>query len=121
LIYFLKCDNQTFKDFDLFERGNNKFTKNQYFIQFEFIRVFSIKSDIKQFYLRKFFQQNPVSTEQIRKMKQIFIELIRKFYQFVLVNSKIKLILYSNYIDIENLTTFNIAEGFILYEKIYSK
>ena len=29
--------------------------------------------------------------------------------------------LHSNYIDIEDLTTFNISDGFILYEKIVSK
>jgi hypothetical protein len=28
---------------------------------------------------------------------------------------------YNDYIDIEDLTTFNISDGFILYEKIVSK
>ena len=54
-------------------------------------------------------------------MKQIFIELIRQFYQIRLINSKVKLMLHNNYIDIEDLTTFNISDGCILYEKIYNK
>jgi hypothetical protein len=110
-----------FKYPDLFETENNKLTKDQYLVRFEFIRVFSIKSAIKHFYLREFFQQHPVSNKRIRDMKQIFIELIRQFYQIRLINSKVKLMLHNNYIDIENLTTFNISDGFILYEKISNK
>ena len=105
----------------LFETENNKLTKDQYLVRFEFIRVFSIKSATKHFYLREFFQQHPVSNKRIREMKQIFIELIRQFYQIRLINSKVKLMLHNNYIDIENLTTFNISDGFILYEKISNK
>lgn len=112
-----------FKYPDLFETENNKLTKDQYLVRFEFIRVFSIKSATKHFYLREFFQQHPVSNKRIHDMKQIFIELIREFYQIGLINFKVKLILHNNYnyLDIENLTTFNISDGFILYEKIYSK
>ena len=29
--------------------------------------------------------------------------------------------LHNNYVDIEDLTTFSISDGFILYEKIVSK
>ena len=54
-------------------------------------------------------------------MKQIFIELIWQFYQIRLINSKVKLMLHNNHIDIENLTTFNSSDGFILYEKISNK
>ena len=110
-----------FKYPDLFETENNKLTKNQYLVRFEFIRVFSIKSATKHFYLREFFQQHPVSNKRIRDMKQIFIELISQFYQIRLINSKVKLMLHNNYIDIDNLTTFNISDGFILYEKISNK
>ncbi len=110
-----------FKYPDLFETENNKLTKDQYLVRFEFIRVFSTKSATKHFYLREFFQQHPVSNKRIRDMKQIFIELIRQFYQIRLINSKVKLMLHNNYIDIENLTTFNISDGFILYEKIFNK
>ena len=107
-----------FKYPDLFDTENNKFNKDQYLVRFEFIRVFSIKSPTKHFYLREFFQQHPVSNKRIRHMKQIFIELIRQFYQIRLINSKVKLMLHDNYIDITQLTTFNISHGFILYEKI---
>ena len=110
-----------FKYPDFFETENTKLTKDQYLVGFEFIRVFSIKSATKYFYLRKFFQQYPVSNKRIHDMKQIFMELIREFYQIGLINSKIKLMLHNNYLDIQNLTTFNISDGFILYEKISSK
>jgi len=90
-------------------------------VRFEFIRVFSTKSVTKHFYLREFFQQHPVSNQLIRDMKQIFIELIRQFYQIRLINSKVKLILHNNYTDIENFTTFNISDTFIFYEKISNR
>ena len=54
-------------------------------------------------------------------MKQIFIELIQEFYQFGLIQPKSKRMLDNYYLDIQNLTTFNISDGFILYEKILSK
>ena len=82
---------------------------------------FTIRSANKHFYLREFFQQYQVSNKRIRGMKQIFIELIRQFFQIRLINSKVKLMLHNNYIDIEDLTTFNISDGFILYEKISNK
>lgn len=110
-----------FKYPDFFETENNKLTKDQYLVRFEFIRVFSSKSATKHFYLRDLFQQHPVSNQRIRDIKQIFIELIRQLYQIRLINSKVKLMLHNNYIDIEDLTTFNISDGFILYEKIYNK
>ena len=85
------------------------------------IRVFSSKSATKNFYLREFFQQHLVSNKRICNIKRIFIELIHKFYQFELIESKVKLLLHHDYVDIEDLTTFNISEGFTLYEKIVSK
>ena len=106
---------------DLFETENIKFNKDPYLVRFEFIRVFHIKSANKYFYLREFFQQHPVSNKPIRDTKQIFIELIRQLYQIRLINSKVKLMSHNNYIDIEELTNFNISDGFILYEKICNK
>ncbi len=110
-----------FKYPDLFETESIKFNKDQYLVGFQFIRVFSSKNATKNFYLREFFQQHPVSNKRIRDIKRIFIELTQEFYQFGLIDSKVKLMLHNDYIDIENLTTFNISDGFILHEKIVSK
>ena len=110
-----------FKYPDLFETESIKFNKDQYLVRFEFIRLFSSKSATKYFYLRNFFQQHSVSNKRICDIKRIFIELTQQFYQFGLIQPKVKLMLHSNYIDIEDLTTFNISDGFILYEKILSK
>jgi len=104
---------------DLFDTESIKLNKDQYLVRFEIIRVFSSKSVTKNFYLREFFQQHPVSNKRICNIKRIFIELTQKFYQFGLINSKVKLMLHNDYVDIEDLTTFNISDGFILYEKIF--
>jgi hypothetical protein len=94
-----------FKYLDLFKTEIIKFNKDQYLVRFEFIRVFSSKSATKHFYLREFFQQHSVSNKRIPQIKRIFIELTQEFYQFVLINSKVKLMLYNNYVDIEDLNT----------------
>ena len=105
---------------DLFETESIKLNRSQYLVRFQFIRVFSSKSATKNFYLREFFQQHPVSNKRICDIKRIFIEFTQEFYQFRLIDSKVKLMLHNDYIDIEDLTTFNISDGFILYEKIVS-
>ena len=92
---------------DLFETESIKFNKDQFLVRFEFIRLFSSKSATKHFYLRNFFQQHSVSNKRIHDIKRIFIELTQKFYQFGLIQPKVKIILLNNYVDIENLTTFN--------------
>ena len=109
-----------FKYPDLFKTEIIKFNKDQYLVRFEFIRLFSTKSPTKNFYLREFFQQHSVSNKRIRDIKRIFIQLTQEFYQFGLINSKIKLMSHNYYLDIEDLNTFNISDGFILYEKIVS-
>ena len=110
-----------FKYPDLFETESSTLTKDQYLVRFEVIRLFSTKSATKHFYLREFFQQHKVSNQRIRDMKQIFIQLIQEFYQFRLIQSKVKLMSHNYYVDIQDLTTYNISDGFILYEKIVSK
>ena len=62
-------------------------------------------------------------TEIIKFNKDQYLvrfELTQEFYQFGLINSKIKLMSHNYYLDIEDLNTFNISDGFILYEKIVS-
>lgn len=105
----------------MFETESIRFNKDQCLVRFEIIRLFSSKSPTKKFYLREFFRQHRVSNQRICDIKRIFIQLIQELYQFGLIQPKIKLMLHNNYIDIENLTTFSISDGFILYEKIVSK
>jgi hypothetical protein len=106
---------------DLFETETIKFNKDQYLVRFEIIRLFSSKTATKKFYLREFFQQHPVSNKRIFEIKRIFIQLIQELYQFGLIQPKVKLMSHNYYVDIEDLTTFSISDGFILYEKIVSK
>lgn len=106
---------------DLFETETIKFNKDQYLVRFEIIRLFSSKTATKNFYLREFFQQHPVSNKRIFDIKRIFIQLIQELYKFGLIQPKVKLMSHNYYVDIEDLTTFSISDGFILYEKIVSK
>jgi hypothetical protein len=105
----------------LFETESIPLTKDQYLVRFEVIRVFSKKSATKHFYLREFFKQHTVSNQRICDLKRIFIQLIQEFYQFGLLQPKVKLMSHNYYPDIQDLTTFSSSDGFILYEKIVSK
>ena len=59
--------------------------------------------------------------KRICDIKRIFIQLIQELYQFGLIQPKVKLMSHNYYVDIQDLTTFSISEGFILYEKIVTK
>ena len=50
-----------------------------------------------------------------------FLELIQEFYQFGLIQLKVKLISHNYCLDIQDLNTFNIFDDFVLYAKIVSK
>lgn len=95
--------------------------KDQYLVRFETIRVFSCKSVTKTFYIREFFNGDRVSNKRICKMKRIFIQLVQEFNQFDLIESNVKLMLQGSDVEVQNLTTYNISEGFTIYEKIITK
>lgn len=108
---------------DFFELStqDTKMTKDQYLVRFEIIRVFSCKSVTKTFYIREFFNSHRVSNKRICEMKRIFIQLVQELNQFDLIESKVKLMLHGSDVEVQNLTTSNISEGFTIYEKIITK
>jgi hypothetical protein len=51
-------------------------------------------------------------------MKKSFIRLIKILEEYDLINSNYKIISNGMFYDTEKLTTNNILEGFIVYEKL---
>lgn len=100
---------------DLFE-GN--LTKYERLVRIEFIKTFSSKDPHKIFNIRQFFNTYRVSNQKIKQVKQIFIYLIKIFQQYQLIEDEGLLITNGSMINIHNLTTSNISDGIILYEKI---
>ena len=99
---------------DLFE-GN--LTKYERLVRIEFIKTFSSKDPHKSFNIRQFFNTYKVSNQKIKEVKQIFIYLIKIFQQYQLIEDEGLLLINVNRINIPKLTTSNISDGIILYEK----
>ena len=93
-------------------------TKHEKLVRVEFIKTFSSKDVEKSFYLREFFHTYKISNQKRKEVKQIFIDLIRIFQQHQLIEEQLLLISNRSRINISNLTTANISDGIILYEKI---
>jgi len=100
---------------DLF-KGN--LTKHDRLVRVEFIKTFSSKDLEKSFHLREFFNVYKISNQKIKEIKQIFIDVIRIFQQHQLIEQQLLLISNRSRINISDLTTSNISDGIILYEKI---
>lgn len=75
---------------DLFE---GDLTKHERLVRIELIKTFSSKDVEKRFHIRQFFNTYKISNQKIKDVKRIFIDIIHK------------------------LTTSNISDGIILYEK----
>jgi len=110
LFYYL----YPFKLPDLFQ-GN--LTKHERLVRVEFIQTFSSKNVEKYFYLRQFFHTYKISNQKIKEIKQIFIDVIHIFQQHQLIEQHLLLISNRSRINIHDLTTANISDGIILYEK----
>jgi len=52
-------------------------------------------------------------------MKKYFIQLIKKFEEDDLIDSNYKIIDKSKVYHTDEITTSNISEGFIVYEKLF--
>nr|YP_010448086.1 hypothetical protein NRL27_pgp113 [Nitzschia dubiiformis]UTQ75567.1 hypothetical protein [Nitzschia dubiiformis] len=99
---------------DLFQ-GN--LTKHERLVRVEFVKTFSSKYIEKYFYIREFFNTYKISNQKIKDIKQIFIDLIHIFQQHQLIEEHLLLLPNRSRINISQLTTSNISDGIILYEK----
>lgn len=111
LFYYL----YPFRLLDLFQ-GN--LTKHERLVRVEFVKTFSSKYIEKYFYIRQFFNTYKISNQKIKDIKQIFINLIHIFQQHQLIEEHLLLLPNRSRINIHELTTANISDGIILYEKI---
>ena len=102
---------------DLFQRN---LTKHERLVRVEFVKTFSSKYIEKYFCLREFFNTYKISNQKIKEIKQIFIDVIRIFQQHQLIEQHLLLLSNPSRINISDLTTSNISDGVILYEKFNS-
>lgn len=97
-----------------------KLTKLQLEVQFYLIQVFSSVDIEKRFLIKEFFQDysSTITNQQKTTIKKYFIELVQVLEQSNLIESNYKYFLDGKIIQTDQLTTNNISEGFIIYEKL---
>lgn len=102
---------------DLFQQ---KLKKDQFEVQVQVFKTFSSENIDKVFLIKEFFQNytSRLSNQQITKMKEYFIQSIKLFQQYDLIENNYKIISNGFLLDTDILTSKNISEGFVIYEKL---
>lgn len=94
-----------------------KFTKDQFEVRVEVIKVFHSVDITKTFIIQQFLDSYwTVSNQRIKKN---FIELVQILQEYNFIESNYKIISNESFIDTNELNISNISEGFVIYEKIY--
>jgi len=102
---------------DLFKQ---KLKKDEFEVQVQVFKIFSSENIEKVFLIQEFFQNytSRLSNQQKTKMKEHFIQSIKLFQQYDLIENNYKIISNGFFLDTDVLTISNISEGFVIYEKL---
>jgi len=75
---------------------------------------------MKEFFIKEFLDSYPfvLTNQQRTKIKRSFIQLIKILEEYDLIENNYKIISNGSLYDTQELTTSNISEGFVVYEKI---
>jgi hypothetical protein len=98
-----------------------KLKKYQFEVQVHIFKTFSSENIEKVFLIKEFLQNytSRLSNQQKTKIKEHFIQSIKLFQQYDLIENNYKIISNGFLLDTDLLTSKNISEGFVIYEKIY--
>lgn len=98
---------------------DGKLRKNEFSVVSYIITTFSSMNIEKQFHIDQFFKSHSKLSNQDRvKIKKYFIEYIQKLINDKLIENKIFVIRDNVTYKVDKLTTHNISEGFIIYERL---
>jgi hypothetical protein len=100
---------------DLFKR---KMSKDEFDVTFEVLKNYGSVSIEKRFFIKDFLASYTISNQCITNMKRIFLQLVKVFEEYDLIESHYKIIHDGYNHTVEELTIRNISEGFIIYEKL---
>ena len=100
---------------DLFRR---KISKDEFDVAFEVMKTYSSVSIQKKFFIKKFLASYRISNQRITNMKRTFIQLVKLFEEHSLIESNYTIISDGKNYHTDQLTSSNISEGFIVYEKL---
>jgi len=89
-------------------------------VRVKFLQIFSSVNIEKEIFIQEFFKSYPsaLNNQQKTKIKRSFIGLVKLLEQHDLIEPKYKILSNRNLDDTKELTSRNISEGFVIYEKI---
>jgi ribosomal protein S24E len=99
---------------------NTKLTNDEFNVRFKFIQTFTSVNMEKVFLIEEFLTNYPaiISNQRRNNIKKYFIELVKELKDSNLIESNYKILMDGSIISVNQLTTQNISQGFIIYEKI---
>jgi len=97
-----------------------KLSKYELLVRVKFLQIFSSVNIEKEIFIEEFFKSYPsaLNNQQKTKIKRSFIELVKLLEQHDLIEPKYKILSNGNLHDTKELTSRNISEGFVIYEKL---
>ena len=97
-----------------------KVTKHQFEVQFYVIQIFTSVNLEKTFFIKEYFQNYPsaLNNSQKTEIKNYFIQLIQRLKEYNLIESNFKILQDGHFFKTRELTSKNINEGFVIYEKL---
>ena len=97
-----------------------KLTKYEFEVQFHIIQILNSPNISKEFFIKEFFEsQSKLSNQNIANIKKYFIESIQILEEHDLIENHYKIISKGHFYNTTKLTTTNISEGFVVFEKLY--
>jgi len=98
---------------------NRKLTKYEFEVQFHVIQTFNAQAICKKFFVKEFIEfQFQLSNQDKTKVKEHFLKSIEVLEKEGLVDSHYQIIIDGKLYDTKELTTRNISEGFVVFEKM---
>jgi len=99
---------------------STKLTKHKFNVRFKFIQTFASVNLEKVFLIEEFLTYYPsvISNQQKHRIKKYFLELVRELEDGNFIESNYKIFIHGSILSTNQLTTSNISEGFIIYEKL---
>ena len=97
---------------------NRKSTKHEIEVQLKFLQIFATETLDKRFLVKEFLSnfQSSLNGKQRAVIKKYLISLVQLFADFRIIESNYKIIQNGELFAVDQLTSRNITQGFVIYE-----
>ena len=99
---------------------NTKLNKDEFEVRFQFVQTFASVEVVKIFLIQEFLASYPskISNQRKNNIKKYYIQLVQELKDNNFIKPNYEIIVNGSWISTDRLTSSNISEGFVIYEKI---